>query len=377
MTSMLPIPSAGARIYDLVPQMFSAVDGRSGPLGLPSAESAIVVLLDGLGARTLSAHSGHARFLSSQMGKRDTAQTVFPSTTAAALTSLLTGTQPGQHGIVSYRALDPARDLVANQLTGWEDDGLDPHTWQRSIPLFDAATAAGRSTFVVSDPKYARSGFTTATTRGAQFHGASTLAERLAIATALSVANPGSLSYVYTAELDAIGHKLGIGSARWVETLESVDAALSRFAATLPARVGVVVTADHGMVDVPGHKHVLLRDGDERLIGVRHVGGEPRMLQLYAEPGAAASLLDTWQQREGHRSWVLSRTETIAAGLYGDVDPAVEGRIGDVLIAARAGIAYYDDRLVDKRAQAMVGQHGSLTDDERTVPLIRLGAFIR
>ncbi len=50
-------------------------------------------------------------------------------------------------------------------------------------------------------------------------------------------------------------------------------------------------------------------------------------------------------------------------------------RIGDVLIAARAAIAYYDDRLADKKAQRMVGQHGSLTDQERIVPLIRLGAF--
>ena len=50
-------------------------------------------------------------------------------------------------------------------------------------------------------------------------------------------------------------------------------------------------------------------------------------------------------------------------------------RIGDVLVAARSGIAYYDDRLADKGAQKMIGQHGAPTHDERIVPLIRLGAF--
>ena len=87
--------------------------------------------------------------------------------------------------------------------------------------------------------------------------------------------------------------------------------------------------------------------------------------------------LATWQRREGHRSWVLSRDEAIVADLFGDVAPEVAPRIGDVLVAARAHIAYYDDRLQDKRAQLMVGQHGSLTDEERTVPLVRLGAFAR
>jgi hypothetical protein len=99
------------------------------------------------------------------------------------------------------------------------------------------------------------------------------------------------------------------------------------------------------------------------------------MLHLYAEPGAAESVVARWKDAESGRSWVLSRAEATAAGLFGDVAPEVLPRIGDVLVAARSGIAYYDDRLDDKGAQRMVGQHGSLTDEERTVPLIRLGAF--
>jgi len=73
---------------------------------------------------------------------------------------------------------------------------------------------------------------------------------------------------------------------------------------------------------------------------------------------------------------VLERDEAIAAGLFGQgVHPEVRDRIGDVLIAARGAVAYYDDRVADKAAQRMIGQHGSLTPQERIVPLIRLGAF--
>jgi len=129
------------------------------------------------------------------------------------------------------------------------------------------------------------------------------------------------------------------------------------------------------MVDVPRHRHVLLSDGDDLVEGVRHIGGEPRMLHLYAEPGESGRVLSRWQEAESARSWVLGRDEAVRAGLFGPVAPGVLPRIGDVIVAARSGIAYYDDRLDDKGAQRMVGQHGSLTGDERSVPLIRLGAF--
>jgi hypothetical protein len=123
---------------------------------------------------------------------------------------------------------------------------------------------------------------------------------------------------------------------------------------------------------------VLLAEGDPLLDGVRVVAGEPRMLHLYADEGAAESVLARWRAAESARSWVMSRDEAVGGGLFGPrVDPAVLPRIGDVLVAARADIAYYDDRLADKKPQRMIGQHGSLTDQERIVPLIRLGAFAR
>ena len=77
------------------------------------------------------------------------------------------------------------------------------------------------------------------------------------------------------------------------------------------------------------------------------------------------------------RPWAANNCKWCAtdAGLFGPMSPDVLPRLGDVIVAARSGIAYYDDRLADKGPQRMVGQHGSLTDEERTVPLIRLGAF--
>lgn len=370
MSLSLPADPPRARsLTRVVPEMSAALEGRSD--WFAPARSAIVWLIDGLGVHNLSSRAGHARFLAGARGKKDAARTVFPSTTASALTSLLTGTMPGEHGIVGYRARVPGTDDVVNQLRGWDTDGL-PLSFQRAMPL---SATLGRPFFIVSRDEYAGTGFTEATQRGAEFHGADDLDERVQLAADLAARHPGSLTYLYAPELDSVGHKRGWQSDEWVATLERADAAAAALARAIASDTGVVVTADHGMVDVPRHRHVLLAEGDPLLDGVRLLGGEPRMLHIYAEPGQADAVLTRWREAESSRSWVLSRDELVRSGLLGEVADDVRDRIGDVVVAARAGIVYYDDRLEDKGPQNMVGQHGSLTDEERVVPLIRLGAF--
>ncbi|MFJ4160562.1 alkaline phosphatase family protein [Microbacterium testaceum] len=366
-------PPRSRSLTGVVAQSIAALTGESE--WFAPARSAIVMLVDGLGSHNLAARRGHARFLGSVGGRRDVARTVFPSTTAAALSSLLTGTDPGVHGIVGYRARIPGTDKAPNQLHGWETDGLDPHTWQRSEPLFARRAATGRPSFVVSRPSYTGTGFTEATLRGAGFFSSDDLDERVGLAADLAARHPGSITYLYAPELDTAGHRDGWESDRWTDALERVDAATRRLADGIDAHTGVLVTADHGMVDVPAHKHVLLRKGDPLIEGVALIGGEPRMLHLYTDEGRADAVASLWRETEAARAWVMTRDEAIAAGLFGAVDDDVRPRIGDVLVAARGRFAYYDDREADKRPQRMVGQHGSLTDEERTVPLLRLGAF--
>ena len=315
--------------------------------------------------------AGHARFRSQAGTKQDAARTVFPSTTASALTSLLTGTLPGEHGIVGYRARVPGTDDVINQLRGWDTDGL-PLDWQRAEPL---SVSLGRPFFVVTKEEYRDTGFTAATQARAEFVGVDDLTDRVLRAAELAAHHPGSLVYLYAPELDGVGHKRGWESDEWIVMLEKVDAVARAFARALAPGTGAVVTADHGMVDVPRHRQILLDDGSPLVEGVRLIGGEPRMLHLYAEAGRGSQVLETWRAAEGSRSWVLSRDELIKSGVLGAVHPDVRDRLGDVVVAARAGVVYYDDRVADKGPQKMIGQHGSFTPEERIVPLLRLGAF--
>ncbi|HEV7742064.1 MAG TPA: alkaline phosphatase family protein [Pseudolysinimonas sp.] len=357
-------------LADVLPNCLDALAGRTGRLGLSPVTHAVVVLADGLGRAVLEAHRGHARTLASRLDVDPAISAGFPTTTASALATLTTGTLAGQHGMVGYRVLDPASGTVINQLSGL--DTLDPSHWQRMPTLFETSAASGVRSVVIASPRHRDSGFTHAVLRGAAYRAEATLADRFAAARRELAAAGPTLVYLYVAELDVEAHARGLDSARWVAALESLDAEVGALAADLTPRQGMLLTADHGMVDVPESSQIIVPP--ELLAGVRQIAGEPRCLQLHLEPGidpdAVAGL---WRNSQGSRAWVATRDEAIAAGWFGDVDDAVRPRIGDVLVAARKRYAFYADP--DDTGRRMIGQHGSLTPDETSIPLLRFGAF--
>ena len=361
-------------LADVLPNCLQALRGHRGSLGLPTVTHAIVVLVDGLGFEGLAGHRGHARTLSARLDRDAPIDSGIPSTTAAALASLTTGTRPGEHGMVGYSVLDAARDRVVNQLTGWGPDGLDPERWQRSSTVFERARELGVHSVAIGRERYRDSGFSAAVLRGADFQAGETIEDRVTVAAQeLHRAGP-RLVYLYVPELDVAGHAKGVASAEWTAALESFDAALAPLAASLTGSQGLLVTADHGMLDIAPEAHRIVAPG--LLAGVRHVAGEPRGLQLHLEAGIDPDVVaEAWRASEGTRAWVATRSEAIAAGWFGEVNPEVLPRLGDVFVFARRPIAYYVEP--GDGGRGMVGQHGSLTPTERSIPLLRFGAFAR
>jgi predicted AlkP superfamily pyrophosphatase or phosphodiesterase len=374
MTTMVPArdPSV-VSLADVLPSSVSALEGAANPLRLAPARSVVVVLVDGLGASALRARAAYARTLATT---RETLWSGFPTTTAAGLTTLTTGSLPGRHGLVGYSVLDARNDRVVKQLSGWDAD-LDPATWQRVPTVFESLAGSGIDAFTVGPGRYADSGLTRAILRGATYRSAESVSARFEAARGI-LRSPGrSLTYLYVPELDMAGHRHGWESEEWSRALEEVDAEVTSLVDDLGRDQAVLVTADHGVVDVPAHKHVIWGTKPTLTEGVRHSAGEPRCLQLHVDPSVdddgRARLIAAWRDSEGHRSWVVTRDEAIEAGWFGDVDPVVLPRIGDILVAARKGIAYY--RSEDDRGRGMIGQHGSWSDEETRVPLLRFGAF--
>jgi predicted AlkP superfamily pyrophosphatase or phosphodiesterase len=376
---MLPAAIPGrASLADVLPSCLAAISGDGSALSLAPVRAAVVVLVDGLGVAALRARAGHARTLAGALTKTATARTVFPSTTAAALATLTTGVLPGEHGMVGYSVLDRDQGRVVNQLSGW-DDGMDPATWQPLPTVFERAAAVGVPAFAIGEPRFETSGFTAAVLRGAEYLPKKQVPDRFDAARAVLDRGDRALVYLYVAELDKAAHSWGWESPEWTERLEVLDAAVASLAATLGPDEGMLLTADHGILDVPQEAHLKIDTAPELLEGVRLVAGEPRCLQLHLEPTAdPGAVLQRWREAEGARAWVASRAEVIASGWLGPtVTDAARSRMGDIFVAARKRVVYDDPRTASAQSQAMIGQHGSLTDEELTVPLLRFGAFAK
>lgn len=355
--------------------------GFSNKLRLPAADRVCVVLADGLGRGLLKQKASHTPFLRSVVaagqGNVPTwIDAAFPSTTAASLASLGTGRPSGHHGMVGYDVLDPAQDKVVNLLGNW-DAQVDPAVWQPHRTVFEQV-ADDVDVVTVSLPQFGNSPMTQAALRGSRFVGGTSLHARTASAAEAMSAGPRSLMYFYVNELDKAGHRYGCQSERWEHQLEELDATVKRLSASLPAGTTILVTGDHGMLDVPESQRLDYSAEPALVAGVRHTAGEPRMVHLYLEPEAGPrvkeELIEAWRKRFGERVWVFTREQAVAGGLFGEVQAQVAPRIGDVMIAARDTLALYDARRVRPAAMEVVGQHGSLTKAEREVPFLCFAA---
>jgi hypothetical protein len=332
------------------------------------------MLVDGMGWNQLREYDRYAPFLSSLSGRSLTAG--FPTTTAASVNSLGTGAPPGEHGITGYTTRANGLNEPANWLT-WRGaqsgrdltDEFSPELTQPHTTAFERAELAGINATVVSSPRFRDSGMTRAALRGGQFVSAFTAADTATLVAHATRTRPG-LIYCYIADLDLIGHVHGCRSEAWLAQLELVDRGIQLLADRLPSGTRLLVTADHGMLDVPTHAKVDY-DSTARLSeGIELLAGEPRTRYLHVAPGQLDDVRERWASVLGDRVALVTRDEAIARGWFGPIvtDPARE-RIGDLIAVATSDLAVIRGT-VESRSSKLIGHHGALTDAELLVPLL-------
>jgi hypothetical protein len=379
-----PAPYGSRSLADLVPSVFSAIGlhGFRNPLHIEPLDAACVLVIDGLGQRQVVLQPDAAPFLSALAKANDPLVAGFPASTATSLGSLATGLPPGEHGFVGYTVEVPGQPRPMNLLL-WElyghgpdavpplIDQLPPEEFQPAPTLLEGAAEQGVRVIVAGPPDHAHSALTRAILRGCRYQGAGTLGELvLTVRAALADRQP---IYAYNPALDYHGHMHGTGSDRWLEELAQVDAAAAAIADGLPADAALIVTGDHGMVEVPPDQRIDLADEPELAAGVRFLAGEGRARHIVPVPGAARDVMAIWSEVVGDRMWVLSREEAIATGWFGPtVTDETRRRIGEVVAVAFEPVAVVQ-RDVDPLQAMLTGHHGSLTDAERLVPF----AFVR
>jgi hypothetical protein len=270
--------------------------------------------------------------------------------------------------LIGYNVPSSDRKQLHNLLSGWEVDGNEPSSY-KTYPTLSESYAIS----VVSPSIYRNTGFTSLTLPSGYFHGVDDIADRFRAAAEIAERD-GGVVYLYVPELDQVGHRLGAGSPEWLSVLEEIDGAVRQLLNL--KRSMALLTADHGMVNVGTEGQIHL-ETLESLNSVDFIaGGDTRssLIYLSAEGDLAEKDKAELRQKLGEElsglawcaSWQnLEAAGWVATGLQKEKQP-------DIVLLASAAVTLYDRRTCKPRSLLMKGHHGSITDAETQVPLIRL-----
>jgi predicted AlkP superfamily pyrophosphatase or phosphodiesterase len=236
--------------------------------------------------------------------------------------------------------------------------------------MFERAERLGVRVTTLSAGAYVNSGLTQSVLRGGTYVPVADVAERIAELRCVDAQAGPSLTYMYWAEHDKVGHVHGVGSEQWRSSLRAVDDLSHRALAALSPGATMVVTSDHGMVNAEIDTIDILENNQRLMESVTMIAGEPRARLVYVRSGAVADVAQVWRDVLGDKAEVLTRAEVVSSGLLGHVDPMLEGRLGDLLVLARGDCGFASR--TDARVSALRGQHGSRTLEEISVPRLVL-----
>jgi len=375
----------GGSIVNLMASVVTGFGGRSEyalardlpPDEIRAARNVVLLVLDGLGYNHLArALEGGAL----RGNLRASLTSTFPSTTAAAITTFMTGLAPQAHGLTGWHmyfreigavlAVLPFRprhggpSLVAS-------GGVTPGELLGHAPLDDLLDAA---TFVVSPAAIVESDFNRAVSGRARRIGYTRIDEMFAAVRDI-VASGAERKYVYAyySEIDAAAHQYGVASPAVDAELARIDPAFARFLAEIAGTDTLVIaTADHGFVDTRPDTVTELDDHPELAATLAlPLCGEPRVAYCYVRPGAGAHFERYVESRLGHCATLAASARVLADVWFGpgETHPRLADRIGDYILVMKDGYAIRDV-LPGERRHPQIGVHGGTTADEMLVPLV-------
>lgn len=371
----------GAAPLPLSPPLLPPVDPALLPPELiAGARVVVLIVVDGL------SHVARKRgccFLSGPRPVVDaTLTSVFPSTTAAALTSLQLGVAPATHGMVGYTLFLPSVGRVVNMVTFKPVDGsalpeqaIDLASFVTVPTVYDHLAANGIDSFVVSHKEYARSPLTIVQSGDTPYLGHRTAAEMAGLLRREATAPGRRFVFGYWAGIDMLAHTYGPASDQCDLELRLLDQALRDGFLTPLARSGeevaVILTADHGHTTVLDDRVRSLNDLSEVVEGWSGPPtGERRSVGLTVTRDESRRALG---EAVGADGIVVSAADALAAGLYGPPPhhPEVLDRVGDTLLLSTSPASFpYRPSRKDGGNEVSPGAHGSLTEEEMVVPFI-------
>jgi hypothetical protein len=370
----------GGSLVNLMASIVAACGGKARhatlstlpPQELNDARNVVLVIVDGLGDNYLM-RQGPGSELARR--RRTAITSVFPSTTASAITTSYTGCTPLEHGLTGWFTYFGEAGYVAAPLpfrtrgdnVPLRDKGFTPDRAFPSQPLFESIRARS---IVVTHQQIIDSDYNVRHCAGAERRAYGTLEEFVGQVEAAVKSGPErKFIYAYWPEYDAISHRHGSLSAEAAREFARVDEAFGQIVSRLAGTESVIVaTADHGFIDVPPEDSFELPASLASMLRFP-LCGERRV--VYCHVHDADGFMKRAQDWLGERADVKRSSELVEEGWFGPgkAHPRFAERIGDVALVMRGHYTVKDWTPGEPR-HMHIGNHGGPSEDEMMIPLI-------
>ncbi|MDA4113200.1 MAG: alkaline phosphatase family protein [Thaumarchaeota archaeon] len=357
-------------------------------------QTVVLIVVDGLGYDMWSQRRSDGAFFGAmtEEGFVCPLTSVFPSTTAAALTSIYTGLTPQEHGLPEWNVYMKELDTIIATLpfTAMGEggrDGLlrtaDPQILFSGTSIFSTLRDAGVRSLALLKETIAASAYTRTALRGAEVVPYSSLTDMAAkLRKSIEGSQGKTLVYAYWDGIDAVGHAYGPASERCAAELAAFsrvlkEELLDKLSRGSANRTLLVVTADHGQISVSPDETLYLNTFGKVVSSFKTSDAgrsilptwSPRDVALYIEDEKLEYVLDYLSGALTDRAVVMRTQDAINNGLFGLGTPSRRfiDRAGNLLILPRGnGTIWYEHKA--GRKFDLLGLHGGLTEGELLIP---------
>lgn len=344
---------------------------------LAAYQHVVLLVIDGLGARYLDGQPG---FLQSHKAGEITS--VFPTTTATAITTFMTGLAPQQHGLTGWftylKEIGAVTAVLPCQVRGSREllteRGMDVGALYGHVPFFDLLDVAST---VLAPDWIIDSPYNAAHSGRARRMGYTDLDTMFRHLQALVHADERQYIYSYWPDFDRLSHHYGNTSKQVAQHFREIDNRLQQLMQTIAgSNTLIIVTADHGFIDTQPQRLIKLDDHPvmQDCLSLP-LSGEPRLAYCYVHPRKSQTFADYVQDRLADQIMLFESQDLIAQGMFGlgEPHPRLAQRVGDFTLILRDNYVI-KDWVAGEKPFFQHGVHGGVSELEMQVPVIVLAS---
>lgn len=379
--NQLSTPSSETRtLVDLSHEITTALSNKTvkdnpNKLWRFEKEHLIFVLIDGMGCNFIDILESTS-FLKTHPYEK--IQSIVPSATTAALTSLCTGKWPTEHGAWGWWLYEPSLDAHIKPLpwTNRFEDAPIAHGI-KDIFLKDSGFAGqkSRSASFHYPNQICNTPYSNYYSGSAKHHGYSQLNDAvIQTVTLIDRAVEPEFHSIYFPDLDSTSHQYGTSHEKTRAVLKGVDKALAKLIREIDGRADIIITADHGHLDVPKENAYCIGPEDELMALLRTAPScEPRMPAFHVKDGKREEFIDLFNDRYGQDFLLIPPADAAELGILGPKvpHPVALSRLGDFIgIALNPATLEFTESPSTYQPHKAV--HGGLTPQEMEIPVFHL-----